>query len=87
VQVNSSREAERIWRSSSVEGKASRQFGPRVGEGGTRAREAKDSLLLKAVARERLVKTEQAVVICELWRGSGGTLITSSSYPCGIRGQ
>jgi hypothetical protein len=37
--------------------------------------EAEDSLLLEAVTRERLVKTEQAgkglasaVVICELWR-------------------
>jgi hypothetical protein len=39
------------------------------------AREAEESPLLEAVARERLVKTEQAgkglagaVVICELWR-------------------
>jgi hypothetical protein len=38
-------------------------------------REAEESLLLEAVARERLVKTEQAgkrlagaVVVCESWR-------------------
>jgi hypothetical protein len=40
-----------------------------------RAREIEESPLLEAVARERLVKTQQAgkglagaVVICELWR-------------------
>jgi hypothetical protein len=41
----------------------------------TFAREAEESLLLEAIARERLVKTQQAgkslagaVVICELWK-------------------
>jgi hypothetical protein len=41
----------------------------------TGAREAEESLLLKAVVRERLVKTQQAgkglagaVMICEMWR-------------------
>jgi hypothetical protein len=46
-----------------------------VCEDGTSAREAEESPLLEAVARERLLKTQQAgrglaraVVICELWR-------------------
>jgi hypothetical protein len=47
----------------------------RVGEGRTGAQEAEESLLLEAVTRERLVKTQQAgkglagaVVNCQLWR-------------------
>jgi hypothetical protein len=31
-------------------------------------REAVESPLLETVAKKRLVKTQQAVVICELWR-------------------
>jgi hypothetical protein len=41
----------------------------------TRAREAEESPLVEAIARERLMKTQQAgkclagtVVICEMWR-------------------
>jgi hypothetical protein len=51
-----------------------RQLG-RPSQGGLKAREAEESPLLEAVAREQLVKTKQAgesltgaVVICELWR-------------------
>jgi hypothetical protein len=51
------------------------QFCTGICEERTRAREAEESSLLEAAARERLVKTQQAgkdlagvVVICELWR-------------------
>jgi hypothetical protein len=51
------------------------EFCTRVGEGRTWAREAVESPLLEAVAKERLVKAQQAgkglvvsVVICKLWK-------------------
>jgi hypothetical protein len=66
VQLSSASEAEKRWRSSSLEEISGRQFRTGVGEDA-------EPPLLEAVAREHLVKTQQAprglagtVVICEL---------------------
>jgi hypothetical protein len=77
--------------SSSREEIAGRQFRTGVGDGKTWAGEAEESTLLGAVAREQIVKTQQAgkglgvaVLIYELCRLAVALYITCSSVSCGI---
>jgi hypothetical protein len=57
--LSSAKEAEKRWRSSSVERIAGRHFSTTVGEGRNLVREAEESPLLEAVPREWVITTEQ----------------------------
>jgi hypothetical protein len=71
VQLSPTREAEKRWRYSSVDSSVV-GYSPDNNDVST---EAEESPLLEIVAREGLVKTQEAgkgladaIVICELWR-------------------